>query len=79
MKNFRNFYTRAMEILDMLNELYNDIEWHLCEEQSESLDEYNACQQLQWAVEDTEAELSDNLYDSPLERAYESEVSEHEN
>lgn len=79
MKNFRNFYTRAMAILDMLNELYNDIEWHLCEEQSESLDEYNACQQLQWAVEDTESELSDNLYDSPLERAYESEVSEHEN
>ena len=72
-KSFREFYERAMRILDALNELYNDIEWHLCEEQSESLDEYNACQQLQWDIEDTESELSHSLYDTWIEEIYNSE------
>lgn len=67
MTNFKKFYEQAIKLLDDLNELMSDIDWHLQEEQSESLEEYNACSELYYAIEDTEAELSQHLYDTWIE------------
>ena len=69
MHTFRKHYEQAIKILDMLNELLDDISWSQDEENLDD-EEYSILNDLYYLIEDTEATLSDGLYDSNIEITY---------
>lgn len=68
---YKKHYEKAIEILDMLNELLNDISCDECEYDTYDEVVTGKLNCLYYAIEDTEATLSDALYDSQLEELYE--------
>ena len=68
---YKKHYEKAIEILDMLNELLSDISWD--ESENDTYDEVvsGKLNCLYYAIEDAEATLSDALYDTELQEFYE--------
>lgn len=76
---YKKHYVKAVEILDSINELMSDIDWDVMESLEDGrYDEkyHDLLDMLYHALEDTESELSDNLYDTDLQTAYDEIESE---
>lgn len=67
MENFKKHYSKAMSILDDINELISDIDWNIGEDTEMTERESALLQALLYKMEDCEAQLSDSLYDEMYE------------
>lgn len=75
MENFKKHYSKAMSILDEINELISDIDWDIGENTEMTVRESALLQALYYKMEDCEAQLSDSLYDEMYE-VYNEEIEE---
>lgn len=70
MSQYRKHYERAMEILNMLNILMSEIEDDEIETNTYNQTLSSKLSILYYAIEDTEATLSESLYDTVLQIFY---------
>lgn len=67
LENFKKYYSKAMSILDDINELISDIDWDIGEDTEMTIRESTLLKDLMYKMEDCEAQLSDSLYDEMYE------------